>query len=168
MYLKHSTRRIWPRDCCWVRVRHLMLRNLCYSNSSKVRGDCQLHNMMCVLCCSECGANFTSKLEGMFRDIELSKEMMSSFKHVRQDYYYGAVFMYGLDLIQHLQSSSRVSGSIDLTVSVLTMGYWPSYPPMDILLPPEVCLCYTTSVAVYSHPAICSLVNISMYSRNST
>ena len=31
---------------------------------------------------SECGPNFTSKLEGMFKDIELSKEMMTSFKHV--------------------------------------------------------------------------------------
>ncbi len=30
----------------------------------------------------ECGPNFTSKLEGMFKDIELSKEMMGSFKQV--------------------------------------------------------------------------------------
>ena len=31
---------------------------------------------------SECGANFTSKLEGMFKDMELSREMMGSFKEV--------------------------------------------------------------------------------------
>ena len=31
---------------------------------------------------SECGANFTSKLEGMFKDMELSREMMVSFKEV--------------------------------------------------------------------------------------
>ena len=31
---------------------------------------------------SECGANFTSKLEGMFKDMELSREMMVSFEEV--------------------------------------------------------------------------------------
>ena len=31
---------------------------------------------------AECGAAFTSKLEGMFRDMELSKDIMSSFKQV--------------------------------------------------------------------------------------
>jgi cullin-4 len=67
----------------------------------------------------ECGPSFTSKLEGMFKDIELSKEMFVNFK-------------------QHIQSSSRVAGSIDLSVNVLTMGYWPTYPPMEILLPSEM------------------------------
>ncbi len=31
---------------------------------------------------SECGAGFTSKLEGMFKDMELSKDIMSSYKQV--------------------------------------------------------------------------------------
>ena len=31
---------------------------------------------------TECGPNFTSKLEGMFKDMELSREMMISFKEV--------------------------------------------------------------------------------------
>ena len=31
---------------------------------------------------TECGANFTSKLEGMFKDMELSREMMINFKEV--------------------------------------------------------------------------------------
>ena len=30
----------------------------------------------------ECGASFTSKLEGMFRDMELSKDVMVQFKQV--------------------------------------------------------------------------------------
>lgn len=29
-------------------------------------------------------------------------------------------------------------GSIDLTVNILTMGYWPTYTPMDVHLTPEV------------------------------
>ena len=30
--------------------------------------------------CPECGAAFTSKLEGMFKDMELSKDIMVHFK----------------------------------------------------------------------------------------
>ena len=30
----------------------------------------------------ECGSAFTSKLEGMFKDMELSKDIMTSFKQV--------------------------------------------------------------------------------------
>lgn len=29
-------------------------------------------------------------------------------------------------------------GPIDLTVNILTMGYWPTYTPMEAHLPPEV------------------------------
>nr|XP_056717915.1 cullin-4A [Euleptes europaea] len=66
----------------------------------------------------ECGAAFTSKLEGMFKDMELSKDIMVQFK-------------------QYMQNQSD-PGNIDLTVNILTMGYWPTYTPMDVLLPPEV------------------------------
>ena len=31
---------------------------------------------------SECGGGFTSKLEGMFKDIDLSKDIMTSFRQV--------------------------------------------------------------------------------------
>ncbi|OCT95365.1 cullin-4A [Xenopus laevis] len=66
----------------------------------------------------ECGAAFTSKLEGMFKDMELSKDVMVQFK-------------------QHMQNHSD-PGNIDLTVNILTMGYWPSYTPMDVHLPAEM------------------------------
>ncbi|XP_074243519.1 cullin-4A isoform X3 [Saimiri boliviensis] len=66
----------------------------------------------------ECGAAFTSKLEGMFKDMELSKDIMVHFK-------------------QHMQNQSD-SGPIDLTVNILTMGYWPTYTPMEVHLTPEV------------------------------
>lgn len=35
-----------------------------------------------VLLPPECGAAFTSKLEGMFKDMELSKDIMIQFKQV--------------------------------------------------------------------------------------
>ncbi|MCJ8747848.1 hypothetical protein PDJAM_G00158090 [Pangasius djambal] len=66
----------------------------------------------------ECGAAFTSKLEGMFKDMELSKDIMIQFK-------------------QYMQNQSEPS-NIDLTVNILTMGYWPTYTPMDVHLPSEM------------------------------
>uniref|UniRef100_A0A4W4G2I2 Cullin-4B n=1 Tax=Electrophorus electricus TaxID=8005 RepID=A0A4W4G2I2_ELEEL len=66
----------------------------------------------------ECGAAFTSKLEGMFKDMELSKDIMVQFK-------------------QYMQCQN-IPGNIDLTVNILTMGYWPTYVPMEVHLPPEM------------------------------
>uniref|UniRef100_A0A3P8ZAJ8 Cullin-4A n=1 Tax=Esox lucius TaxID=8010 RepID=A0A3P8ZAJ8_ESOLU len=66
----------------------------------------------------ECGAAFTSKLEGMFKDMELSKDVMIQFK-------------------QYTQNQSEPS-QIELTVNILTMGYWPTYTPMEVHLPPEM------------------------------
>lgn len=66
----------------------------------------------------ECGAAFTSKLEGMFKDMELSKDIMVHFK-------------------QYMQNQSD-PGSIDLTVNILTMGYWPTYTPVEVHLTPEM------------------------------
>ncbi|XP_050314082.1 cullin-4B [Anthonomus grandis grandis] len=64
----------------------------------------------------ECGGGFTSKLEGMFKDMELSKDINQAFK-------------------QHLAVNSRDLPQIEMTVSILTMGYWPTYQPMDVTLP---------------------------------
>lgn len=38
---------------------------------------------------------------------------------------------------QYIQNQSEPS-NIELTVNILTMGYWPSYTPMEVHLPPEV------------------------------
>ena len=42
-------------------------------------------------------------------------------------------------LPQYTQNQSEPS-QLELTVNILTMGYWPSYTPMEVHLPPEVCL----------------------------
>lgn len=39
--------------------------------------------------------------------------------------------------VQYMQNQSD-PGSIDLTVSILTMGYWPTYTPVEVHLTPEV------------------------------
>ncbi|KAK2719883.1 cullin-4B-like [Artemia franciscana] len=58
---------------------------------------------------AECGGAFTSKLEGMFKDMEISRDISVAFK-------------------QHLGHSLSNASPIDMTVNVLTMGYWPTYP----------------------------------------
>ncbi|XP_054975938.1 cullin-4B isoform X3 [Sorex araneus] len=68
----------------------------------------------------ECGAAFTSKLEGMFKDMELSKDIMIQFKQVKY------------------MQNQNVPGNIELTVHILTMGYWPTYVPMEVHLPTEM------------------------------
>eukprot|EP00250_Pteridium_aquilinum_P020559 c24859_g8_i3 orf=217-2634(-) len=68
---------------------------------------------------TECGSQFTNKLEGMFKDIELSKEINDSFK-------------------QSSQARTKLPSGIELSVHVLTTGYWPTYPPMEVRLPHEL------------------------------
>ncbi|KAJ8549333.1 hypothetical protein K7X08_033040 [Anisodus acutangulus] len=68
---------------------------------------------------TECGSQFTNKLEGMFKDIELSKEINESFK-------------------QSSQARKKLPAGIEMSVHVLTTGYWPTYPPMDVRIPDEL------------------------------
>ncbi|KAK9722077.1 hypothetical protein K7432_002964 [Basidiobolus ranarum] len=63
---------------------------------------------------TECGASFTSKLEGMFKDMDVSRDIMISFRQT--------------------QKYKELCKDIELNVSVLTQGYWPNYPPAEITL----------------------------------
>ena len=48
-----------------------------------------------------------------------------------------------VDAVQHMEHV-RTNITIELMVNVLTMGYWPTYTPMDVSLPEDVrsvCLC---------------------------
>ncbi|XP_067949254.1 cullin-4B-like [Watersipora subatra] len=69
----------------------------------------------------ECGAGFTSKLEGMFKDIDISKDIMVSFK-------------------QHMEAR-EAPGGLDMTVNVLMLSYWPTYTGMPVNLLPEMEQC---------------------------
>jgi len=66
---------------------------------------------------SECGCQFTSKLEGMFKDMTLSNTVQDEFK-------------------THLNNTNKNLKGVDLTVRVLTTGYWPGQnAPPSITLP---------------------------------
>lgn len=67
----------------------------------------------------ECGGGFTSKLEGMFKDMELSKDINVAFR-------------------QYLNNVSMELIPLDMTVNILTMGYWPTYPAMDVTIPEQM------------------------------
>jgi len=69
---------------------------------------------------AECGAGFTSKLEGMFKDMELSQDVNVAFKQH----------------VENMQNSTEYK--IDLTVNVLSMAYWPTYQPMEVNIPGEM------------------------------
>uniref|UniRef100_A0A1I8E8P4 CULLIN_2 domain-containing protein n=3 Tax=Wuchereria bancrofti TaxID=6293 RepID=A0A1I8E8P4_WUCBA len=66
---------------------------------------------------TECGCQFTSKLEGMFKDIELSNILMGDFRDYKE-------------------RTEIAHDSVDITVRVLTSGYWPTQAAPDCVLPP--------------------------------
>lgn len=55
----------------------------------------------------ECGCQFTSKLEGMFKDISVSNTTMEEFK-------------------SHVQNNNINLSGVDLSVRILTTGFWPT------------------------------------------
>lgn len=60
----------------------------------------------------ECGPMFTQKLEGMFNDVDISKDFMSSFKQTKHS-----------------------SEGIDLYANVLSQAFWPNFPEAQVVMP---------------------------------
>jgi len=78
----------------------------------------------------ECGGAFTSKLEAMFKDVELSRELTASFKAYL--------------------AKEKKSDMLDMSVSVLTCGIWPTYQPIEFLIPDEL-IHYEQVFATFYH-----------------
>ncbi|KAK4357279.1 hypothetical protein RND71_022889 [Anisodus tanguticus] len=70
----------------------------------------------------QCGGQFTSKMEGMVTDLTLARENQNNFQ-------------------EYLSNNPAASPGIDLTVTVLTTGFWPSYKSSDLSLPVEMVKC---------------------------
>ncbi len=71
-------------------------------------------HLMIKMLKNECGCTFTSKLEGMFKDMDTSKLLLSEF---------GA-------------SKKGSQCPLQLSLNVLTSGYWPQYVVQPVTLPP--------------------------------
>lgn len=79
---------------------------------------------------TECGYQFTSKLEGMFNDMRVGADTMEGFR-------------------QYLQSSGKSLNGIDLHVQVLTTGFWPTQSASACTFPPEIQHCCEVFRAYY-------------------
>jgi cullin 1 len=66
-----------------------------------------------------CGAQFTSRLEGMLNDLSIGADNAKKF----EDYCKSNEAKLGL-------------GKLEFTVQVLTIGHWPTYKALDINIPP--------------------------------
>jgi cullin 3 len=72
---------------------------------------------------AECGYQFTSKLEGMFNDMRISRDLQDSYKDYKR---------------QQENAGEGSSGRpVEIEVDVLTNGYWPSQnvPPCTLPVP---------------------------------
>jgi cullin-4 len=82
---------------------------------------------------TECGYQYTSKLEGMFTDMKISADTQEVFlDNLRKDN----------------GGSSKVDG-IELSVHVLTTGFWPTQLGTKCILPPQIVRCCETFKAHY-------------------
>jgi cullin-4 len=104
----------------------------------------------------ECGPGFTSKLEGMFKDTDISRDLMATFKvcFFVQQKYSGCSVLSRLHTLHYLQNHKSYDDikNLQLYVNVLTQGFWPTYPPVEITLPPDVrtpVVTLSTSLAVF-------------------
>jgi cullin 1 len=66
----------------------------------------------------QCGAQFTSKMEGMVKDLALAREKQTSF--------------------DEWKTAQNHNLPVDLSVTVLTTGFWPTYKAVDLQLPEEL------------------------------
>jgi cullin 1 len=67
----------------------------------------------------QCGGQFTSKMEGMVTDLTVARDHQTKFE-------------------EFISSHPELNPGIDLAVTVLTTGFWPSYKSFDINLPSEM------------------------------
>ncbi len=86
-----------------------------------------LKNMVSTFCTlwwlSECGGGFTSKLEGMFKDMELSKDIMLAFKQVSVSFSFLADFFFNADVFLNLGWPSLYIAHISFIESTKIESY---------------------------------------------
>ncbi|CAN8062964.1 unnamed protein product [Agarophyton chilense] len=87
-----------------------------------------------------CGAHFTSKLEGMITDINVSRDTQTQFREWNIALNRESVGTQSRALAGS-SSSAVVIGSVEFSVRVLTTGHWPTYSEDTVVLPPHLELC---------------------------
>jgi len=103
--------------------RNLLAKRLLYTSSSSEDAEkCMIAKLKL-----KCGAQFTSKLEGMITDLSIASETEKDFQTWLAD------------------REEKKDLGLDFHVTVLTTGFWPTYPIQDVRLPPSM----TKSIDVF-------------------
>ncbi|RYG70266.1 hypothetical protein EON64_00630 [archaeon] len=100
------------KDVFEAYYRKLLSKRLLSSKSSTEEGEKSMLSRLKA----ECGYQFTSKLEGMLLDMNISKGIMEGYK-------------------AHCSSSAGGTSVLDMEVLLLTTGYWPLNPSPSCRLP---------------------------------
>lgn len=91
----------------------MLARRLVHSNSSSDDAETSMISKLK----EACGFEYTNKLQRMFQDMQISKDLNRDFK-------------------EHLASAESTKG-IDSTFSILGTGFWPLTPPSTNFDPPQ-------------------------------
>lgn len=96
-----------------------------------------------------CGFEYTSKLQRMFQDIGVSKDLNEQFRNhmANSNESLGKTALLTL-LLPHLTHWSRCAG-IDFSIQVLSSGSWPFQQSFTFSLPSEVSSCVLWSKISY-------------------
>jgi cullin-4 len=70
---------------------------------------------------TECGSGFTQNLEQMFKDVELAREELQSYKQRLED-----------------RMDYEKGKTLDLSVNILSSAAWPTYPDIPVIIPANV------------------------------
>lgn len=87
-----------------------------------------------------CGAHFTSKLEGMITDINVSRDTQTQFREWFNTRHRESGAFPG-HAMGTTSSTAVVVGSVEFSVRVLTTGHWPTYSEDSIVIPSALELC---------------------------
>ena len=79
---------------------------------------------------TQCGAQFTSKMEGMVTDLQIAKDNQKEFE-------------------KWLDDDETRKPKMEFAVTVLTTGFWPTYQVTELALPEECVGCITTFKEFY-------------------
>jgi cullin-4 len=70
---------------------------------------------------TECGSNFTQNLEQMFKDVELAREEMQSYKQRLEE-----------------RVGYEKGKKVDLSVNILSAAAWPTYKDIPVIIPANI------------------------------
>jgi cullin 1 len=93
----------------------------------------------------KCGAQFTSKMEGMLNDLAVGVDHQTEFNTFCRD----LVVEGGASSAVAVARESDGSSPLDFAVQVLTQGYWPTYRMVECRLPAAMDRCLQTFARFY-------------------